>query len=98
MEYLSTGVLTLPLATFHIPGVSILHIFVDPCGIPILGGGKATEKKSVRHEFLALNIVTDSCVVKLLVDPDMLIQQYTEAILVTDSNCNANRAGVSPLA
>lgn len=93
MEYLSTGVLTLPLATFHIPGVSVLHIFVDPCGIPILGGGKATEKKSVRHEFLALNIVTDSCVVKLLVDPDMLIQQYTEAILVTDSNCNANRAG-----
>ncbi|EFO64999.1 Kinase, VPS15 [Giardia lamblia P15] len=93
MEYLSTGVLTLPLATFHIPGVPVSHIFVDPYGIPILGGGKATEKKSVRHEFLALNVITDNYVIKLLIDPDMLIQQYIEAILVTNSNCNANRAG-----
>lgn len=93
MKYLSTGVLTLPLATFHIPSIPISYIFVDPCGIPIPGGGKATEKKSVRHEFLVLNLVTDTYIVKLLVDPDMLIQQYTEAILVSDSNCNANKAG-----
>lgn len=93
MEYLSTGVLTLPLATLHIPGVPISHIFVDPYGIPIIGGGKATEKGSVRHEFLVLNLATDDYVVKLLVDPDMLIQQYIEATLVPNSSCNANRAG-----